>query len=486
MRWGRLGFRVVLCTAALVAMASAAGATQTTAPAWIDVDRVVLVTTEAGDLLIAHQASWDDEGAQHRFTISNLSFDPDGSGLQSFTLPLPRAIGSLEDLMLPDGWTLSCRSADPGAAAPETWASFSVPSSEAFRTPGRGLAVGQSASFTFRMPAETTDGLPYAEEMARYGVIRAVEPSTVDLDPSGIVEVRELIALPAMAIEDRSPTHTAGASSTYPLGTPHGGAAPVFPGTPTTARRLPDLALAIETQRSACGTLETGEAWLHVPLTVQNLGGAATWASTTLRIETPLGVEIRRIGPIDAGSATEIILVLHGPATLLQTPRIAAIIDPSNAVPEADETNNAVFAAVDCAQSMAVEPVLCEVPTIVGCPDLAVTVDSGDTACREDPENGTSSVELMVEVRNTGTASTPVETVLLIAGGFGAIEAPLSPILPQASHALLVIATFDRMLDALIESTGTLGFGVTADPGHRLEECSEDNNQAVGAVLCTD
>jgi hypothetical protein len=451
-------------------------------PPWIDINRTVHVTTGAGDLRIRHSASWEEDGATHVYSVSNVSFDPEGVGLVSFTLPVPRGVALLEgSVQIPEGWQLDAL-ALPAESSASPWSllRFAPPVTACFHAPDTAIAVGQTASFAFRLPADVLNGMPYSEEMARYGVIRSAAVSHGELAPSVSIIARELATLAPSAVVDTTPSYDPGEAA-LGLGTPHGTDAPVFPGRPPLAVRLPDLTVTVEVDRVASGPLENGDVWLHVPITVENRGGAATWCFLQLYLETPLGVTSRSVPPIDAGAGREVMIVLHGTAVVLENAEILAIVDPGNGILEAEERNNAVRAVLEDPILSGAEPLLCDVPVLVGCPDLSVGIDPAEATCRHDPETGTARMETLIGVDSTGSAVIPQGGALRLEGGIGVAEVRLSSFPAGGRCVLALELAFDGMPVAAVGRGDSLGLVVRVDPADGLHECDESDNQ--GTVL---
>ena len=467
-----------------------AGTAQAPNPSWVEIDRTARVVTEAGELLVRHRAVLEDDGASHEYTVTNLSFDPEGLGLVSLDLPLHRGVMPVaESMVLPEGWQLGAATeatADASAGSRWTRLRFAPGARDRFREDGFGVAIGETLTIGFRLPRGTRDGVPYSQEMARYGVVCPVSAADMEVDSPGEVAVWEFVALPPCAVVDVEPGEAEGGTPTYPLGTSRDDLPARFPDRPPPRVRLPDLTVTVETERALCGTSEDGTAWLHVPLTVENLGGAASCGFVWLHVETPLGTHERAVGPIDAGAGRELLLILHAASGLLANVGILAVVDAANDLGESDERNNVDVIDLLCFEAADVEPVHCGETVLIGCPNLTVTARAEDTACRESTGGGTTSLELLVGIGNHGTAGVPQGALLRVEGSFGNVDIPLRALPSGAQHAAFLSFTFDRSLEALRETAGQLGFQATLDPGNTVEECHESDNQALSSILCSD
>ena len=467
-----------------------AGTAQGPDPSWVEIDRTARVVTEAGELLVRHRAVLEDEGASHEYTVTNLSFDPAGQGLVSLDLPLPRGVVPVaESMVLPEGWELGATAeatADASAGLRWTRLRFAPGARDRFREDSFGVAIGETLTIGFRLPRGTRDGVPYGQEMARYGVVFPVSAANMTVDSPGEVAVWEYVALPPRAVVDVEPGEAEGATMTYPLGTSRDHPPARFPDRPPPGVRLPDLTITVEADRAVCGASDDGEAWLHIPLTVENLGGAASCGFVRLHVETPLGTHERAVEPIDAGAGRELLLILHAASGLLASARILAVVDAANELGESDERNNVDVTDRLCPKPLDVEPVHCGEAILIGCANLTVTARAEDTACRESLTEGTTSLELLVGIGNRGTAGVPQGALLRVEGSFGNADIPLRALPPGARHAAFLSVTFDRSLEALRETAGQLGFQATLDPGNTIEERDESDNQALSSILCPD
>ncbi|UCF10408.1 MAG: hypothetical protein JSW65_01635 [Candidatus Bipolaricaulota bacterium] len=465
---------------------------------WIPIDRASRVETEAGALLVWHQANLgaaDAEVVLHEVTISNLSFDPDGRGLVSLGIPVSlEALPSLEIVDLPAGWSVDASALAvgdlPSSAAPH-WAHLVVGPDRADLITGvtSGIAVGDEATIRYRLPPSLADGVPYWQELARYGVLHAVHATANAATILAIPRIEEIAALAPSAVLDILPALATEEPLTRPLGAAVAPPAAVFPEHPPAAPRHPDLEVTIETERITCGALEDGEnLWLRIPITVVNVGTMATLGRATVLVESPNGSHVLHAGPLDVGAGRELLLSLQalmGDPDPLDAARLLVIADPANELGESDERNNVAFTAIACTDRSTMKPILCDEAPIVRSPDLVLDAQSSYASCTADGTTGGCSVEIVASVRNDGEAWVNEGTILRVSSALGQWDAALGPIAPGAVHTVIVSYELSPPLPDAVD-TGDLLFALSLDPEDTLPELDETNNETLLVLPCSE
>ena len=499
--------------------ASALGQTQPPSDGvWLDVDRLARVETEVGTLVIRHRATHDENGTLHQYTIENVTFGQDGFGLTSIDLPIPRGArlipGSIE---LPEGWGFAEPLPDdlrPEPRPPTTqpqgqwrpmresgWQMITAAprADRRLQLPQLGIAPGETARISFRVPRLPQGAVPYSQEISRYGTAIPVDvpldQDEQDDDRPGLEWVDHGIyiaeAVEGLAEAPFDPDH--GASFTPgeededegPLFTEQDRPLEHLGEDQPEALRHPDFQVAIDEMYAECGTLETGGTWFRVPVDVTNTGGS-TSAEFVVRLNTSEGGYDLTLSGLAEGETRRVEFTVYAgsPIIIVRRMTVVAIADATYQVMELSEINNTDVAEMTCGHLEAAPAEDASKLIFFSSPNLAMTVGSQHAGCYWDPETETCTVAVLVYYRNEGTGWATGDVIIRFESAWATGEVDVGPLAPGEQSMADFRFYFSDTLPCDYSGSNSISFTVTLDPDDVIVESDESDNVAAVTDMC--
>jgi len=501
--------RTLLTIGLVTAIAAFPGLSQSADKTAMDIDRTVRVITEAGDLLVRHRAVTEGDTVLHEVTVRNLSFGQPEFGLTSIELPVPQGAhivdGSLE---LPDGWDFS-DSLPEDAQAPFTgedtlpvygrWQSlrpggwryiqFAATDLGAPRNAHSGVGIGETATFSFRVPQLPQGAVLYSQEISRYGTV-----TPVDLPPDSgrpKIEWVDHTQPNVVAVEDEEEDDEDAdpwiESDPDPEAMPHEQPPQTYGDEGPMAATFPDYSIRFDAAGVACGSVGTDETYMTVRVLVKNTGGSST-SDSTVRLETSLGSYDFTIGGLPSGDVQPIEFTVRAPRSTSAAHRVTllAIADAEDDIHELSESNNTAVTMTACGDLDVAPRPQSTTLAYLAQPDLAMMIGTSHAVCNYYPETDTCVFSALVYYRNEGSGWAIGDVIIRFESAFGTDEVNVGSLAPGAQSMTEFHFEFSDPWPCDYSGSSSISFTITLDPANQILESDEGDNVGSVNYFCTD